>query len=120
MPTITIDARRIHLRLSLAERIFALRGHLTLPLDTIEAVDVVPDALAAVQGLRAPGLGVPGGAKIGTWRRRRGTTIALVRGRGPGLRIRTTDRATQVVVVSTPQAADLAAQLAPLVEGSAR
>ncbi len=120
MPTITIDAHSVHLRLSIAERIFALRGDLRLPLDTLSAVDVVPDGLAAVRGLRAPGLGVPGGAKIGTWRRRGGATVALVRGRGPALRIRTRSGSVRTVIVSTERAVELAAQLDVVVRGAAR
>lgn len=120
MPTITIDAQSVTLRLTIAERIFALRGDLRLPLDAISAVDAVPDGLAAVQGLRAPGLGVPGGAKIGTWRRRGGATVALVRGRGPALRIHTRAGSLRSVIVSTERAPELAAQLGGLVAGPAR
>lgn len=120
MPTITIDPTTVTIRLSLGERILAFRGDLRLPLADITAVDVVPDALAAVDGLRAPGLGVPGAAKIGTWRRRGGATVALVRGRGPGLRIRTGSGSVRTVIIATDRAADLAAQLAPLVTGSPR
>lgn len=120
MPTITIDPQTVTLHLSLAERILGLRGDLRLPVDTISAVDVVPDALAAVEGLRAPGLGVPGAAKIGTWRSRGGSTVAVVRGRGPGLRIRTRSGRVRTVIVSTDRATELAAQLAPLTGGRAR
>ncbi|MFN4001538.1 hypothetical protein [Microcella sp.] len=111
MATTTLEHDTLTIRLAPLERLFAVRGDLTLPVRHIHSAESVPDGLAAVTGLRAPGLGVPGWAKYGTWRRRDGGTVALVRGRGPALRIRSTTGRARDVLVSTPHAAELAAQI---------
>lgn len=111
MVTISLEHDTLTIHLGPIERLFAVRGSVSLPLQHIASAESVPDGLAAVTGIRAPGLGVPGWAKFGTWRRRDGGTIALVRGRGPALRIRSTAGPTRDVLVSTPHAAQLAAQI---------
>lgn len=111
MATISLEHDTLTIHLGPLERLFAVRSDLTLPLHQIAAAESVPDGLAAVRGLRAPGLGVPGRVKYGTWRRRDGGTVALVRGRGPALRIRSTAGRTRDVLVSTPRADELAAQI---------
>jgi hypothetical protein len=109
--TISLENDSLTIHLGPLERLFAVRGTLNLPVRYIDSAESVPDGLAAVTGLRAPGLGVPGWAKFGTWRRRDGGTVALVRGRGPALRIRSTAGRARDVLVSTPHAADLAARI---------
>jgi hypothetical protein len=109
--TISLEHDTLTIRLGPLERLFAVRGNLSLPLRHIASAESVPDGLAAVTGLRAPGLSVPGRTKFGTWRRRQGTTVVLVRGRGPALRIRSTTGRARDVLVSTPHAAELAAQI---------
>ncbi len=111
MATISLEHDTLAIRLAPLERLFAVRGDLTLPLQTIASAESVPDGLAAVRGLRAPGLGVPGRVKYGTWRRRDGGTVALVRGRGPALRIRSSAGRVRDLLVSTPRADELAAQI---------
>lgn len=111
MVTIALERDSLDIHLGPFERLFAARGDLRLPLHHIDSAESVPDGLAAVTGLRAPGLGVPGWAKLGTWRRREGSTVALVRGRGPALRIRSTVGRARDVLVSTPHAEQLAAQI---------
>jgi hypothetical protein len=109
--TISLEHDTLTIHLRPLERLFAVRGSLALPVQHISSAESVPDGLAAVKGLRAPGLSVPGRTKFGTWRRRDGGTVALVRGRGPALRIRSTTGRARDVLVSTPHAAELASQL---------
>lgn len=108
MATIDPAGNRVHIRLTRAEKIFALRGDITIdPRHIIEAA-VVPDGLAATKGLRAPGLGLPGKAKIGTWRRPGEVTVAIVTGKRPALRLRMNDGPVRSVLVTTEDpAADL-------------
>lgn len=111
MVTISLEHDTLTVHLGPLERLFAVRGSLSLPLEHIASAESVPNGLAAISGLRAPGLSVPGRSKFGTWRGRQGNTIVLVRGRGPALRIRLSAGRARDVIVSTSQAAELAAQI---------
>lgn len=68
MSTITFGPSSTTVHLTLPEKLVSFRGDITVPSDSITSVDVVEDALAHVHGMRAPGLGVPGARKVGTWR----------------------------------------------------
>lgn len=118
MPT-TIHADRsgLTLRLGLLDRVLALRGDARIRADDIAEIAVVPDGLASVTGIRAPGLGIPGARRIGTWRGRQGSTIAVVRGRGPALSITVTDGPVRRIVLSTPDAAERATALRAALAG---
>lgn len=83
----------------------------TIPLTAITAVDVVPDALTAARGLRAPGLSLPGRRKIGTWRTRRGAEF-VVAGRGQaGVRLTLTGHKLASVLLGDDNAQDLAERI---------
>ena len=71
MSAVSMTSRELVIELTTAERVAALHRDIRFPLSAIAGVEVVPDALAAVRGWRAPGLALPGRAKIGTWRRRK-------------------------------------------------
>jgi hypothetical protein len=83
---IRVDATEVVVQLTRGERIAALRGSVRVPRSAVQRAELVPDGLAAVRGLRAPGLHLPGRAKIGTWRRG-GRVFAAVRDTGPAVRI---------------------------------
>src|SRR6478672_12860382 len=101
MPTtIHADTTGLTLRLGVLDRILALRGDVTIRAEDVAEITAVPDGMAAVAGVRAPGLGVPGARKIGTWRRRQGATVAVVRGRGPALVITATNGPVRRIVLS--------------------
>ena len=107
MATIDVDAREVTVALSAMERVFALRRTVRIPVAHLETVEVLDDAYAAMTGLRAPGLGLPGYAKVGTWRRRSGATVGVVWGRGSGLRLRASSGRVRDVILSLddPQSA---------------
>ena len=108
MATIDATGGRVRIHLTLAEKIFALRGDVAIDPDHIVEAVVVPDGLKATKGFRAPGLGIPGRAKIGTWRRPGEVTVAIVTGRRPALRLRMNDGPVRSVLVTTGNpAADL-------------
>lgn len=83
MSTITFGPTSTTVSLTLLERIMSFRGDITVPSNSIASVDVFDDALAHVQGIRAPGLGVPGARKVGTWRHD-GTEMFVSVSRGQG------------------------------------
>ncbi|MBB3097979.1 hypothetical protein FHR83_005664 [Actinoplanes campanulatus] len=83
MSVVSMTPSALTIKLTAAEKVAGLHGDVTIPLTAITAVEVVPDALAATHGLRAPGLSLPGVRKIGTWRTRHGAEF-VVAGRGQG------------------------------------
>lgn len=68
MASISTTADTLAVTLTTREKIAALHGDVSVPLSAVRSVRVEPDALAAVSGLRAPGVAVPGRTKIGVWR----------------------------------------------------
>lgn len=87
MTTISLTDQTLSLRFTRSEKIAGLLRDQDLPAAAVVRAEVVPDGLAALRGVRAPGLGLPGRRGIGTWRTRRGTTLASVRAGRPALRV---------------------------------
>ena len=83
-----------------------------MPRSAITAAEAVPSGLAVLRGLRAPGLGLPGVRAIGTWRARGEKSYVSVRRDQPALRLRLTGQRYDTVLISTPDATDLAGRLA--------
>lgn len=91
MATITSTPSNLSVTFSTYEKVFGLLRDITVPLASITSVTVEADGIRAAKGLRAPGLGVPGLRKIGTWRRRANgctarTAVSVRRGQ-PAVRI---------------------------------
>jgi hypothetical protein len=74
-------------------------------------VDVVPDAVSATRGLRAPGLALPGVRKVGTWRRPGEKMLVCVRRGEPAVRVRLEGQRWDTLLIGTDDAAALAAEL---------
>lgn len=106
------------LRLTALEKAEALHGDLRVPLTAVRGVDVLDRAIAAVDGWRSPGTGVPGLLAVGTYRRGGPRTFAVVHlGTHGGVRVRLggVEHEQWVVGCSDPEAVarDLRAALAP-------
>jgi len=99
MARIDVDDRQVRIRLTTIEKLFALRGDLTFPRAAVRSVERFDEALDAVRGIRAPGLGVPGRVMIGTWRRRDGKDLVVARRGEPGVRIELEGQRFAAVVV---------------------
>ena len=108
MATVQLTTDSLTVHLSRAEKLAGLLRDLTVPLDAVSHVEVVPDGVAAVRGLRAPGLGLPW-RRIGTWRRRGERALVSVRRGEPALRLRLTGARFDTVLVGLPDAAATAA-----------
>jgi hypothetical protein len=85
MAKLIINDRDVTVSLSIVEKLEALHGDVTVPRCAVAQVRVVPDGMVEVHGLRAPGTGLPGVIKVGTWRRREGRTFAVCHGRRPAI-----------------------------------
>ncbi|MFF4807075.1 hypothetical protein ACFY03_02480 [Micromonospora chersina] len=108
MATIDLSTDTIRVRLTPAEKLWALRGDLTFPRGSVRAVTVEPDGLRATRGLRAPGLGVPGLRKVGTWFSRAGREFVSVHANQPAVRITLAGQRYDALLIGTDDAAALA------------
>src|SRR3954447_2397458 len=104
MASIRVDDDELVIHLTTPEKLAALHGDLRVPSKTIRTVAVEPRPLAAVQGLRAPGLSIPGRTKIGTWRKFRHRGFVVARRDMPAVRVRLAGAAYDDVLISIPDA----------------
>lgn len=68
MATVTVEADRLRVQLTRLEHLAGLLRDLDIPLSAVRSARPVGEPLAATRGMRAPGFGIPGRIKIGTWR----------------------------------------------------
>ena len=87
MSTVQIDNGTVIIRLTTGEKFAGVHGDVEFPLAAVTSVEVVPNALAAVHGLRAPGMSLPGVRKVGTWRTADGPEFVVVSAGQPGVRL---------------------------------
>jgi hypothetical protein len=109
--TIELSESALTVRLSRIDKLLGLLRDQVVPLSAVTAVEVVDDGLSAPRGLRAPGLGVPGLRKIGTWRRPGRAALVDVRRGEPALRVHLTDHRYHELLLGTPAAASLAERM---------
>lgn len=111
MSTVIVTGETVEVRLRAAEKIGALHGDLRVPRSAVRTAEVVAKGVRAARGLRAPGLELPGVIKLGTWRGRGVTRFVAVRRGTPALRLTLDGQRYDEILVSTPDAAALAAAL---------
>jgi hypothetical protein len=111
MATLQLTPTTLALHLTRGEKIAGLLRDLEVPRTAVRAVEVVPEPLRELRGLRAPGLAVPGIRKIGTWRRPGDRTLVSVRKGQPAVRIRLEGTRFDTLLVGADDAAGLAAVL---------
>ena len=105
MASIGLTKEELLVRLTTPEKVAELHGNVRVPGRAIQAVAVEPQPLAALKGLRAPGLSIPGRTKIGTWRRFRHLGFVVARRGMPAVRVRLTGAAFDDLLISTALAA---------------
>jgi hypothetical protein len=117
MATLQLTPSELTVTLTRAEKILGLLRDVQVPLSAVRSVEVADDALQAAHGVRAPGLGLPGVRKIGTWRRRGERTFVSVRKDQPAVRVELRGCRYDVLLVGTDdavaRAAEIAAALSP-------
>jgi hypothetical protein len=87
MTLLQLSPDTLSVRFTILEKVAGLIRDLDVPLAAVHRVSVEPDGLRATHGVRAPGLGLPGYRKIGTWRGRGRKSLVSVRRGQPALRI---------------------------------
>jgi hypothetical protein len=113
MATLQSTDDTIQVRFTPAEKLAGLVRDHDVPRTAVTAVEVVPEPLTALRGLRAPGLGLPGVRKIGTWRGRGTRTLVSIRRDQPALRVELAGQRYTSLLIGTDDAARLAAELSP-------
>ncbi len=105
MAELLIDDTSLTVELSAAEKLESVHGSLTVPRSAVRGVRAVPDGIAEVHGLRAPGTGVPGVLVAGTFRDHTGSTFAVCHHRRPAVVVELAGQAYDrlVVTVEDPQ-----------------
>lgn len=111
MSSVIATPDSLQIRLTTLEKVTGLLGDLDVPRSAVVRAEAVGDGLAAARGVRAPGLGIPGRRKVGTWRRRGGKTFVVVRRGEPALRLELSEGRYRELLVGTPDAERLAATL---------
>lgn len=111
MSTITLTPDTIEVSFTTAEKVAGLVRDQSIPRSLVTDVTVVDDGLSATKGMRAPGLGLPGHRKLGTWRRSTGKELVDVRRGDPAVRITLHGHAYQAAVLGTAEAHELARAL---------
>jgi hypothetical protein len=110
MATLTITGDTLQVRFSTFEKVLGLVRDHSYPLSAVASTRVEADGLAAARGLRAPGLGVPGRRKIGTWRGRSRTLVSVRRDQ-PAVVVDLAGQRFARLVIGTDDAAAVAARL---------
>lgn len=111
MATVQLTPTTLSLRFTRGEKIGGLLRDHYVPLTAVRSVDVVPAPLAAMRGLRAPGLALPGRRKVGTWRRPGERTLVSVRRGQAAVRIGLEGQRFDVVLIGADDAEALAGEL---------
>jgi len=111
MALLQLTPTTLSVRLTRGEKIAGLLRDLTVPLSDVRAVDLVDDAVHSVRGLRAPGLGLPGLRKIGTWRRPGERTYVCVRRDQTAVRIRLEGQRYDTLLIGADDAVHLVGEL---------
>ena len=110
MSSIAVTEDRLTVRLSRLDRVLGLLRDQDVPRSAITGVDVVADGIAAVRGVRAPGLALPG-RRVGTWRSRRTKRLVDVRRSQPAVRVRLTGHRYDELLLGTDEPESVAGQL---------
>jgi hypothetical protein len=118
MATLQLTDSTLSVHLTRFEKIAGLLRDVQFPRTAVRDVEVVADGLAAARGLRAPGLGLPGVRKIGTWRRPGGRSLVSVRRDQPALRITLEGQRYDTLVIGSDDAGAVATALTGTVRGA--
>jgi hypothetical protein len=112
MAQVRIEGDDLVVALSGWEKLGALHSDVRVPRRCVRSARTVPDAMAEVRGLRAPGTGWPGAIGLGTWRHRGGKDFVAVYRHRPGIVIELDGAAFARLVITADDAGRLASELA--------
>jgi hypothetical protein len=107
MASLLVNGDVVTVSLSVAEKLEAVHGDVSVPRAAVLSARVVPDGMEEVHGLKMPGTGLPGVIMVGTWRDGETVTFAVSHGRRPAVVIELADQVYDrlVLTVEDPEAA---------------
>lgn len=114
MAELTVDSSHVVVHLSALEALAAWRREVRVPVQCLSMVHVEESPLACISLLRLPGASWPGAFALGTHRSHGRRDFVAVRARQPAVVLDAQGCAWDQVVVSHPDAVNLAAELAAL------
>ena len=114
MATVTLSADTLGVRFTSVEKLSGLVRDLDVPVASVIDARVENDGLSAARGIRAPGLGIPGVRKVGTWRGRAGRSLVSVRRGQPALSVRLSGQRYGTILIGLDDAQRYADQLTPV------
>ena len=100
MAELKIDDESVTLVLSVVERVEAFHRNVTVPRSAVVGARQVPDGLAEIHGIRAPGTTLPGVVMVGTWRASGSLTFAACHGHRPAVVVNLTGQPFDRLVVT--------------------
>ena len=118
MTTLRTTDDHLEVRFTAAEKLAGLLRDVRVPLSAVRGVEVVADGLSAARGVRAPGLGLPGLRKIGTWRTRSGKDVVAVRRGQDAVRVHLAGQRWASLLIGTDDAAAVAASVTAAVSAA--
>jgi hypothetical protein len=108
---VSVHGGDVVVTMSEIENFEALHRDIRVPLSTVRAVRAVDDAWPELRGIRAPGTGIPGVIAVGTRRGSFGKDFVVVHGKDPAVVIELAGAAYSRIVVTTSEAASVAAEI---------
>ena len=111
MATVTLSEDTLGVRFTSVEKLSGLVRDLDVPVASVIDARVENDGLSAARGIRAPGLGIPGVRKVGTWRGRAGRSLVSVRRGQPALSVRLSGQRYGTILIGLDDAQRYADQL---------
>jgi hypothetical protein len=111
MAAVDIEGDDLVVRLTPMQRLGALAGDVRVPRASIRSATVVDQPFKALRGMRI-GTGIPGRLALGRWKGRGFTDFVAVHRGEPGLVVELDGGPYDRLVVSTPNARELASRLA--------
>jgi hypothetical protein len=112
MATLHVTPSTLSVRLTRGEKIAGLLRDVDIPMSAVREVEVVPDPLHTLHGMRAPGMALLGTRMIGTWRRSGERTLVSIRRDQPAVRVQLAGTGWNALLVGADDAAAVAAALA--------
>ena len=119
MAHLDINDNTVTVVLSKAEKVGAVSGDVVVPRTSVTAVTVLDDAAEALRGWRAPGVDLPRGVKLGTWRGRREKIFVAVRPGARGVEVTLAGQDYAALLVSVDDPETVAEQLAAAASSAA-
>ncbi len=111
MASLIVDGAELVVQMSDLEKVEAVHVDIHVPLAAVREVRAVDDAWPELRGIRAPGTGLPGVIAVGTRRGSFGKDFAAVHGRGPAVVVDLEGADYSRLVVTTPDAESVSADI---------